>query len=269
MSSCTAVAVAAKYGPSLPRLALDQQLDDQFSEALCRSFSSKGKDPKTTTVTVTVPRGAEKNEPYDEHTNWELLGRRGYKFILPGSIGLSPAARRKPSLNPKKNARPKKSKNSQVILPDTNHYRQVEIVTQLAVLAAELNSMQPREFKCKAVDCPFLLREQVIDLFPRDGLGYGPLTAVCVALRSPESEETKKDWEKVFEKFEETARRVCGKLKQAGFWAGFPAEIEFDMSKLSTDVSPLQIEATNMLRSPAPRLVHVSGYFDEICGGVA
>ncbi|XP_059487251.1 uncharacterized protein LOC132203462 [Neocloeon triangulifer] len=236
------------------------------SATLSSAFSSKGKDPKTHSVTVTVPKEAEKNKQYDEHANWELLGRRGYRFILPGNVGLSLSRRKALNLS-KKSSRTKKNQSTQVSLPDTNYFRHVEIVTQLAVLASEVSELssiikdEPKEFQVKAVDCPFLLREQVIDLFPNAGLGYGPLTAVCVALRGMPagSEKTEKYWLKVIDKFEHTARRVCDKLNQAGYWAEFPTDIEFDMNKMSTDVSASQIEALSMLKSPGPRIVHLSG----------
>jgi Methylmalonic aciduria and homocystinuria type D protein len=60
--------------------------------------------------------------------------------------------------------------------------------------------------------------------------------------------------------FEDTARRVCGKLNQAGFWADFPTKIQFDMSsEESIDTSASQIEAANLLLSPGPRVIHISG----------
>jgi hypothetical protein len=129
-------------------LASSTKQSNVLTTALNRVFSSKGKDPKTYTVTVTVPRGkdlsslkrvfantiiavifteTEKKKKWDEHANWELLGRRGYRFILPGSVGLSPLMRRK-SIAWKKVSRPKKNQYSQATLPDTNYYRQVEVV---------------------------------------------------------------------------------------------------------------------------------------------
>jgi len=127
-------------------LASSAKQSNVLTTALNRVFSSKGKDPKTYTVTVTVPRGkvlfrskgfantiiavisteTEKKKKWDEHANWELLGRRGYRFILPGSVGLSPMKRK--SIAWKKVSRPKKNQYSQATLPDTNYYRQVEVV---------------------------------------------------------------------------------------------------------------------------------------------
>ncbi|KAF4518388.1 hypothetical protein B566_EDAN010480 [Ephemera danica] len=230
-----------------------RNIHKDFLKCSSNTFSSKGKDPKTSNEPISVPSETPEKQ-WNEYANWELLGMRGYRFCLPGNVGLPPT-RKLRATEYKKVARPKKTRQL-VKLPETIYMRHMEIVAQLSALAGELSFIprEPRTFHCDALDCPYLLRDQVMALFPQASIGQGPLTAVCVALRIlPKNYE--RDWQHLVHLYEETARRVCSKLNHAGFWADYPSSVVLPVDPASAD----QIEAAHNLSPPGLSVRHITG----------
>lgn len=55
--------------------------------------------------------------------------------------------------------------------------------------------------------------------------------------------------------FEETARRVCSKLSNAGFWADFPTNDPVRPS----NATAAQVEAAHRLSPPGMTVFHIAG----------
>lgn len=75
-------------------------------------------------------------------------------------------------------------------------------------------------------EAPVLLRKQMMDLFPDKTLRDGALTVVTLAIRtqcdmSAWSEEMEVEREKLTDHTVITAKEICGRLKDEGYWADF------------------------------------------------
>jgi len=75
-------------------------------------------------------------------------------------------------------------------------------------------------------DAPMLLRKQMADLFPGQKLDEGALTVVTLAIKTENdmsawSEEMEAEREKLTEHTVMTAKEICGRLKDEGYWADF------------------------------------------------
>jgi hypothetical protein len=66
---------------------------------------------------------------WNDLANWELLGMRGYRFCLPGNVGLTPIhlQRKQKAGLFKKVPRPKKSQYQNAKLPETSYMRHMEV----------------------------------------------------------------------------------------------------------------------------------------------
>jgi len=75
-------------------------------------------------------------------------------------------------------------------------------------------------------EAPLLLRKQLIDLFPGQRLEEGALTVLTLAIKTEHdmstwSEEVEAEREKLTEHTVMTAKEICGRLKDEGYWADF------------------------------------------------
>ena len=77
-----------------------------------------------------------------------------------------------------------------------------------------------------AHEAPLLLRKQMADLFPSQKIDEGSLTVVTLAFKTTHdmstwSEEMEEEREQLTEHMVVTAKEICGRLKDEGFWADF------------------------------------------------
>ncbi|CAH1397008.1 unnamed protein product [Nezara viridula] len=120
-------------------------------------------------------------------SNWELFKPEGFRFFLPGSIGLG-----------------------------------WHDDVSLKLLTSGKGKFELKDFHFEVQDCPSLLRAGFQELFPvPEVLGFNvPITVVKVSLRKPRlcSDE---DAERFSKQFVCIAEQICRELKMAGFWADF------------------------------------------------
>nr|CAD7403256.1 unnamed protein product [Timema poppensis] len=127
--------------------------------------------------------------------NWELLGPPGYRFYMPGNVG------------------PAWQNASTTVQLDDLHvsFKYEKPRGKTTVFTSTTTAMD-----CIAQECPMLLRQGVMELFPAMDVGNSNLTVVSLMqkVRGNEIEELAKH-------FVLAAQDICSKLKQAGFWADF------------------------------------------------
>jgi len=75
-------------------------------------------------------------------------------------------------------------------------------------------------------EAPLLLRKQLADLFPGQKFGEGAITVLTLAIRTDHdmstwSEEVEEERERLTEHTVTTAKEICGRLKDEGYWADF------------------------------------------------
>lgn len=166
-----------------------------------------------------------------------VLGSTDPAFALPGNIGA------KPSL-PKETSLPHSARQSDVLTSATKQENQVhalynandfikyspgseEVVCASPSLLASFPSLPSADMlDVVAHEAPLLLRKQMADLFPSQKLSEGPLTVVTLAFKTTNdmstwSEEMEEEREQLTEHMVITAKEICGRLKDEGFWADF------------------------------------------------
>ncbi|XP_039291428.1 cobalamin trafficking protein CblD-like isoform X2 [Nilaparvata lugens] len=123
------------------------------------------------------------------NSNWELLDPNGYSFFLPGSIGLA--------------------------WTEPNH---IDVLSQFL-------GIDSFNLECSVQDCPILLRQGVIDIFPGAKLNNGSLTVMTLTHNLAKTNKNRKmseqEWEKITKLFVMVAQDICMKLKMANYWADF------------------------------------------------
>uniref|UniRef100_A0A8D8XQU8 Methylmalonic aciduria and homocystinuria type D homolog, mitochondrial n=1 Tax=Cacopsylla melanoneura TaxID=428564 RepID=A0A8D8XQU8_9HEMI len=118
--------------------------------------------------------------PASLNPNWELLTPIGYKFFLQGNTGLA--------LNETTNL-------------DRTHF-----------------DLESCKFECKAQECPVLLKQSIIELFPGCDLNNTKLTVISLKQRIPVNSPVA---DKITKTFVLAAKEISRKLKFAGYWADF------------------------------------------------
>lgn len=112
--------------------------------------------------------------------NWELLTPIGYKFFLQGNTGLA--------LNETTNL-------------DREHF-----------------DLESCKFECKAQECPVLLKQSIVELFPGSDLNNAKLTVITLTQKIPQNSQ---DPDRISKTYVLAAKEISKKLKFAGFWADF------------------------------------------------
>ncbi|KAL0271619.1 UNVERIFIED_CONTAM: hypothetical protein PYX00_008655 [Menopon gallinae] len=130
------------------------------------------------------------------HPNWELFGPRGYRFLLPGSLG--PAWHEVGSMIP------------------------YDIFSKST---SKLMSSFTVKLECAAQECPILLRKGVIELFPHSEANFSQqITVVTLTHKNPPAKRRKCSYvesEYYAKTFIWAAQEICMRLKDSGFWADF------------------------------------------------
>jgi len=165
-----------------------------------------------------------------------VLGSADPAFALPGNIGA------KPSL-PKETVFPH-AKQPDVLTSATNQETQVhalynandyikytpgseEVVCAKPTLLAAFPALPSAEMlDVVASEAPLLLRKQMADLFPSQKITEGTLTVVTLSFKTTHdmsnwSEEMEEERERLTKDMVVTAKEICGRLKDEGFWADF------------------------------------------------
>ncbi|KAI5724893.1 hypothetical protein M8J77_008457 [Diaphorina citri] len=120
------------------------------------------------------------SNPAALNPNWELLTPIGYKFFLRGNTGLA--------------------------LNETTN------------LEKEHFDLESCKFECKAHECPVLLKQSIVELFPGSDLNSLKLTVITLKQKIPQNNP---DADKITKTFVLAAKEISRKLKFAGFWSDF------------------------------------------------
>jgi len=166
-----------------------------------------------------------------------VLGSTDPAFALPGNIGAKPSLLKETS--PSHGAR-----QPDVLTSATNQENQVhalynandyikyspgseEVVCASPSLLATFPALPSADMlDVVAHEAPLLLRKQMADLFPSQKIDEGSLTVVTLAFKTTHdmstwSEEMEEEREQLTEHMVVTAKEICGRLKDEGFWADF------------------------------------------------
>ncbi|XP_075230213.1 cobalamin trafficking protein CblD-like [Lycorma delicatula] len=123
-------------------------------------------------------------------SNWELLNPHGYRFFLPGSVGLAWTE-------------PSSTINS----------------------SSQFLGIECLELDCTVQECPVLLRQGIIDMFPGTDLGNGSVSVITLSQKKTKLKKSQQitiqELEKLTKLFVITASEICVKLKMGGYWADF------------------------------------------------
>jgi len=216
----------------------------KVSQLVSRPFSSqsgnrgwKNTTPKgsATEVFVYIP---ESNVSWPDQSLGVLSSQSDPNFNLPGNVGPNPSL-----------AYPLSSAQSEVrqwdvLSSPTNKETQVHalynandfikytpgsepfVCSNPSILSAFPALPSSDMLDIVAHSAPLLLRKQMADLFPGQNIQEGPLTVLTLALRtqhdmsawSPEMEEER---DRLTEHTVITAKEICGRLKDEGYWADF------------------------------------------------
>lgn len=168
------------------------------------------------------------------NSNWELLDPNGYSFFLPGSIGLA--------------------------WTEPNH---IDSLSQFL-------GIDSFNLECSVQECPILLRQGVIDIFPGAKLNNGSLTVMTLTHNLSKTNKNKKmsdqEWEKITKLFVMVAQDICMKLKMSNYWADFinpfsglpylnayynPKVLDADKRLASSGYSVLERNNCRVIASPA------------------
>ncbi|XP_063216172.1 cobalamin trafficking protein CblD-like [Bacillus rossius redtenbacheri] len=158
------------------------------------SRRSNSKNPDVYKVVGSEAVGEYKNA-FASSPNWELLMPPGYRFYLPGGVG--PAWQN--------TATTLNLDDLQVTLSFQKNRGKAIVITNIAAT-----------MECVAQECPMLLRQGVLEMFPGLASPGMQLTVVTLIqkMRGADVEELSKQ-------FILAARDICSKLKQAGYAADF------------------------------------------------
>ncbi|XP_020280767.1 methylmalonic aciduria and homocystinuria type D homolog, mitochondrial-like isoform X2 [Pseudomyrmex gracilis] len=150
------------------------------------------------------------------NSNWELLTPRGFRFYLPGRVGLA-------WLDAATTAQ---VKTQFVELAGEQEFIDaLNDKTQYQKDAGYWNELRPM-MNCVVQECPILLRKSIRELFPGclDGIASSNLTIITLnqkanlkVMRWHKEAET----EKLAKCFVLAASEICSKLKMIGYWADF------------------------------------------------
>ncbi|XP_068909320.1 methylmalonic aciduria and homocystinuria type D homolog, mitochondrial-like isoform X2 [Tenebrio molitor] len=164
-----------------------------------RHFSRKTKNTEEPYVTIKSKRTV-KNETRLARLdpNFELLASTtGFPFILPGNVGMA--------------------------WYDTNTTAQSPYDFVMEQLD-EPKTITDGDIICRIQSCPTVLRKDVYDLFPYRDLETSELSVVTISLK-PNLKLLRKnnelETERMAQTFVITAKGVCDKLRNAGYWADF------------------------------------------------
>ncbi|XP_066594767.1 methylmalonic aciduria and homocystinuria type D homolog, mitochondrial [Prorops nasuta] len=156
------------------------------------------------------------NTVFGTNSNWELLTPRGFRFYLPGSIGLG-------WLDITSTAQ-MKTQYISVERADSNEYTEEPLNRGYGIHSEKFYD------PCKmlyfvAKECPLLLRKSLQELFPLCLEVNSPqLTVVTISQKINKKTmkwRTEIETEKLAKYFLLAALDICSKLKMLGYWADF------------------------------------------------
>ncbi|EEB13480.1 conserved hypothetical protein [Pediculus humanus corporis] len=168
----------------------------KFVAAYSRKSDSKNQGPYKIVKSNDVIDDVVDNR-FGSIPNWELLAPKGYRFLLPGSLG--PAWHEAGSMVPVDTFNTSKTNSK---------------LTKLDLDALE----------CTAQECPILLRNGVLELFPNNEIYTSQqLTVVTIKHKNNFYKSKSSDVESEYDAktFVWAAQEICIKLKSTGYWADF------------------------------------------------
>lgn len=167
----------------------------------------------------------------------DLLETKDLRFRLPGNVGivndnwlfkLRNLNENPQPLNDKQQPQQQQQKINSVLTSISHE----ELLNRLCDDKAMPNpqsfiEQEHENLHCEAHECPLLLVKDFQELFPRSNVNLSNgLTVLTITHKTEHdmsvwSKEVNEEREKLLEKFVSTAQRMCGYLKESGYWADF------------------------------------------------
>ncbi|XP_026479086.1 methylmalonic aciduria and homocystinuria type D homolog, mitochondrial-like [Ctenocephalides felis] len=176
---------------------LKQCCRQNYNNGLKRAYSRRS-DSKTTSASYKTVKSTNlvndgSNTELHEDPNWELLAPRGYRFLLPGSIGAA-------------------CQGVSTTWAPEGALRKLVNVDQSSAEKLNITTSQ----------CPVLLQKSLLEMFPHSAINKCTAFTVATLHKNiPHDDMCELDSEKIAMMFVYAAQELCTRLILSGYWADF------------------------------------------------